>query len=1003
MLPGATVSLMRGAGDPLASTITDERGRAVFENLAAGGDYRVIASMPGYAAVRLEQISVPETGRAEVAVGLAPGIGEQVTSRAGRTRVDLERGAVRDTRVSSDLFADLPIYGREYQKVLDIAPGVQDTNDDGNPNVHGSRERDFRLTVDGVSNVDPLTGKFLSYVNPDAIEEIEIVDAGADASFGGAVGGFGRIVTKSGSNEFEGSFSLFYQDSLFDGDGAGGAGSLEFRTFQPSLYLSGPLVRDRAWFLIAHELVDKQTPIDVVAGRSFVQEVEALRGLDKLTWQLGPHDRISLQFATDPLTIRPEGVDSLTPPESGYVFERGGPTVSLTWSRPTSPRFYWEATAAWSDVETSRRPFEADVRNTCVNDQALGQFSCIEADSGRRSGPYFQDFRDDRKRRTLRWNGELFVGSLFGATHRVKFGASFEHARYRRRVERDPVITFSSIRTIGDINDPNARLPAAQISIQRVYPEFADDTASGRYGALYVSDSMSFGSRLAVTVGLRLSSERLRSTGWEPFDPAAERAAYEQAVAECLAEGRNPNSCVGVGFAQLTVHPLDDPRLYPACSAAIHPQLCERLTTALAFTGGIRTRQPGVFHTGDTNVAPRFSFAWDPWGRGRSKVFGSWGRYYGQTFLLPLVVENGPDQTLQLQYIDRRGLPFGASNNVLDAFSIRTVDRDLRAQHSDEWTLGVEHEIAPETTVAVRWVERRYRDQLQDIDLNHDPVLLEEVTDADLADFPFGCFAVGPFADCSGFLALVPVQIGPVIRNVPIEIPDGLADLEVITPAFNSIYLVGNFNSSRYRAYILELTRRFYRNWEFTASYTWSESFGQAEDFDQVLGDDRTNIADERGPLATDQRHVVKLAGRVFVPRFGGFRLGGRLTYESGLPFSVFFQRPVIDFPSDLTGGAGPRIPTRYAALRTVFPTGQRNDRRNAHLWTLDLNAQKQFELGRVRATVQIDVFNALNDDTQLVTSLFTPSSPVEGGFSGTPAATRRFGRRWQLAVRLNF
>jgi len=38
---------------------------------------------------------------------------------------------------------DLPVQGRHYTNVLTLAPGLQDSDGDGNPNVHGARERDF--------------------------------------------------------------------------------------------------------------------------------------------------------------------------------------------------------------------------------------------------------------------------------------------------------------------------------------------------------------------------------------------------------------------------------------------------------------------------------------------------------------------------------------------------------------------------------------------------------------------------------------------------------------------------------------------------------------------------------------------------------------------------------------------------------------------------------------------------------------------------------------------
>jgi hypothetical protein len=77
----------------------------------------------------------------------------------------------------------------------------------GNPNVHGGRERDFRAQIGGVSNVDPLTGEWLSRINPESIEEMEILPWGAGVEFGRASAGFARVLQTQGSNEFECTFS----------------------------------------------------------------------------------------------------------------------------------------------------------------------------------------------------------------------------------------------------------------------------------------------------------------------------------------------------------------------------------------------------------------------------------------------------------------------------------------------------------------------------------------------------------------------------------------------------------------------------------------------------------------------------------------------------------------------------------------------------------------------------------------------------------------------------
>ncbi len=68
-----------------------------------------------------------------------------------------------------------------------------------NVTVQGSRERDFKAIVDGVRNVDPLTGQFMSDVNPDAIEEIVVITGGAGAEFSRAQAANQPIVSTAGT------------------------------------------------------------------------------------------------------------------------------------------------------------------------------------------------------------------------------------------------------------------------------------------------------------------------------------------------------------------------------------------------------------------------------------------------------------------------------------------------------------------------------------------------------------------------------------------------------------------------------------------------------------------------------------------------------------------------------------------------------------------------------------------------------------------------------------
>ena len=102
-----------------------------------------------------------------VAANLAP-----PTPRAKRETMD----------AASAMSSAPPTAGRFYQNVLALSPGVQAANKDGNPNVSGAREREFKTQVGGIGNVDPLTGAFLNLVTSDSTKSLTVITAGAGSS-----------------------------------------------------------------------------------------------------------------------------------------------------------------------------------------------------------------------------------------------------------------------------------------------------------------------------------------------------------------------------------------------------------------------------------------------------------------------------------------------------------------------------------------------------------------------------------------------------------------------------------------------------------------------------------------------------------------------------------------------------------------------------------------------------------------------------------------------------
>jgi hypothetical protein len=370
-------------------------------------------------------------------------------------------------------------------------------------------------------------------------------------------------------------------------------------------------------------------------------------------------------------------------------------------------------------------------------------------------------------------------------------------------------------------------------------------------------------------------------------------------------------------------------------------------------------REPERIEIVNNNVAPRLSVAWDPWGDGKSKVFGGWGRYFGTLHLGPMVVESGPDFRSYL--FDAQSIPYGsrAAPLSISRFSIRTVDRDLETPFTDEWTVGFQREVARDWTLSVRYIHRDGEDQLQDVDRNH----FTQDTDGDgEVDDYFGGFGTTPY--------------GGITRE-----PDGFPDLFVYNPLFNQVLELGNVNSSEYEAYQLEIVRRLARRWQMNASYVYSRAEGDAEQFDSIVGNDPGHVGQVYADLDFEHTHAVKLTALGFLP--GHQTLGGIIQWRSGLPYSLVEEGYSVDNVDNVV-------------FRTVYPTGKRNSERNEGVWTVNLAYRKQFDFSGVRAGLGVEVENLLNSDDLYITA-------VDRSASVNPGIYRRFGRRWQVGMEFHF
>lgn len=127
-------------------------------------------------------------------------------------------GSTLDTR-QIELLPIVGARGRNPFDLLNYQPGVvSGANTGGGVHVHGSRDRAFNFTLDGIdinestaggSNFTPLRP------NPDSIREVQIVTNNFTAELGRSSGAQVSLTTRSGGNQFSGNLFEYYQTPRF--------------------------------------------------------------------------------------------------------------------------------------------------------------------------------------------------------------------------------------------------------------------------------------------------------------------------------------------------------------------------------------------------------------------------------------------------------------------------------------------------------------------------------------------------------------------------------------------------------------------------------------------------------------------------------------------------------------------------------------------------------------------------------------------------------------------
>ncbi len=638
----------------------------------------------------------------------------------------------------------------------------------------------------------------------------------------------------------------------------------------------------------------------------------------------------------------------------------------------------------------------------------------LSLNNNRRTGPYFFNNNDSRTRDSIKEDFSFTIPDMMG-NHDVKMGMVWEKEGYDSNLEQRPIWQIR----LGSI-DQNTGNTGGIIAAFLPTQEVATNTASSNNMGFYLQDNYKPLPNVTLGLGVRFDREAVSSHGFEFFDPAAQRRQYNDLAGLKGVEqtsGDAAGNADGILDAGLTADPLY-PGLnneYKSLESSLG-QAAVRVFTRHNFLTSIeseqlkalgiddpnllrngRPRQPQDFTITNNNLAPRLSVSWDPWADGKSKATATWGRFYDKLFLQTVIAEEGPD-LLSPYYgydangVDSNGLPDNKVGQVISKSppSAYQIDRNLKTPFTDEMTVGFTREIAPEVSISVNYIHRKFRDQLQDVDVNH--TIRTNSPSHPCHTNP----AIAPMCDDFGFTTLVPQTqsggSGDAGKLQNQRQPDGYPDLYINNFNFNQILRIGNYNYQEYEGYEMALSRRLSRKWSMEMNYTFSRTTGQAESFTSESGNDPSVTELKNGYLTYDIRHLAQFAGTAYLP--GDWLFTGRVVWHSGLPFSDvnrFSSSDNVDFPQT-------RRLYGYRELNSgLFIPENRNIHRNHAVYRIDLHGEKKLVIGKTTAAAYLDIQNLLNTDDLRVFEIDNTLQSLQA------IETRDFGRRYQLGFRMDF
>lgn len=678
-LPGVTVEVRNPSTGTSRTAITNSAGLYVLP-LLPPGVYALSGELEGFRPVRLDRVVVNVGTSIIVNLTMRVGVAETMTVTAAAPLVETGRSQVSSV-VNEASIENLPVNGRNFIDFVLTTPGVVKDVRLGDISFAGQRGTLNSLVVDGANNDNTFFGQALGRTgsgrapyqfSQDAVKEFQVNTNAYSAEYGRAGGAVINVITKSGTNDFQGTGFYFLRDESMNANDYINErlnrpkGPYHFDQYGASL--GGPMVRDKHFFFLNYDAQRNSIPNLVVLGRptqGYPTDPDTVAGLAKLQELAVSYNRNQDQDVYLLKTDHQIGRNSVSmrynrQEFTGVNFENGGTTnalehtgnsvvntdtISVIATSPLGQSFFNEARLQYAkDQEpgqaNSNMP-EALIRQTGVTVLTIGR-----------------NFFSPRETTIKRWQ-IADTATFLWRDHTLKAGFDYN---------RDDILNFfpgnfSGSYTFSSIADYNKGKAASYLQA------FPGPGTSGPVTepdineiGLFIHDEWHVTSQLTINAGLRYDRQ---------------------------------------GIAQPSVQNPD----------------------AQLLAAGIDT---SVVPEDSNNIAPRLGFAWSTASARPTVIRGGYGIFYGRTpaIMVGTAHSNNGINVFTLTFTGNQvpayptilaAPPSGASPPKPTIFAF---DKDFENPMVQQGSLGIERAVTNDLSIGLSYQHVRGEDLPRSIDIN---------------------------------------------------------------------------------------------------------------------------------------------------------------------------------------------------------------------------------------------------------------------------------------------